>query len=245
MIAVSALKTLLDSLASGVLIFNNAVGLDESTANTVLKAASNDIDTIVDDVDADTYADLMPDYRLRLQTVAADALWRTLHTYRIWQALQTNTGNLDRFMADHNVRASELVKNVGFPLSPAQIMPPAVDPMATFDVVAPSSGLYTHVADIDTSKYGRAWLAIVPVGDIGAADLDVTVKGFQLDGQTETAVTTTVFAASPDGVPVNIGTLLDIGASYDSVTSVSIIGGTAGDAFKIVSRVERTITPTS
>ncbi len=252
-ISTGTLTTILDSIASGKLIYDNAMGLLGTEANTVSKATMNDVATIAATGDSDVQADLIADFRFRAQNIVATSLYKTLGAYRIWWALDKHCANssqagvigLDTFLNANNLRASVHVKQLGFPLSAAQIMPPAVDPMATFAVTGSGTGTYAHVADIDTTQYGRAWLQAVVTSTIGAADIHATVTGKQIDGTTPTVKTVTIAANSSVGTAVSIGTLGTQADSYDSVTNITITGGTAGDAFKVSSRVERTISAVS
>lgn len=247
------LTTLLDSLTAGKLIFDNAMGLLGTESDTVSKAASNDLVTLSAIADNDVQADLASVFRIRSLGVVASALYASLGAYNLWWALDKHCGgsgqvgvsNLDTFLIVNNVRVSPDLRQLGFPLSPQALMPPAVDPMATFTVTGSGDGTYTHVADVDTSQYGAAWLALTATSLIGAANIVVTVTGLQFDAATPVALTATIPSGSIIGTSINLGTLGVLSDSIDYVTGITITGGTAGDAFKVVSRVERVITPTS
>lgn len=252
-ISTSKLKTLLDSLTAGKLIFDNALGLLGTESNTVSKAASNDLVTLSSIADNDVQADLASVFRIRSLGIVAPSLYSSLGAYNLWWALdkhcggsgQTGVTNLDTFLIVNNVRVSPDLRELGFPLSPQALMPPAVDPMATFVVTSSGNGTYTHVGDIDTTQYGAAWISLKTTSIIGAADIIVTVAGLQFDAATPVSLTGTIPSGSPSGTVVNLGTLGVLTDSIDYVTGITITGGTAGDAFKVVSRVERVITPTS
>ena len=241
----ATLITLMDSLASGKLIFDNALGLTGTEADTTSKAAQNDDVTLAAVADADVLSDLIPAYTLRAATLLAANLYATLGAYNLWWALDKHLGGMDQYLRDQNIRVSTHVQQIGFPLSAEQIMPPAVDPMATFAVTGSGTGTYTHVADIDTTQYGRAWLDAVVTSAIGANAISATITGVQIDNTTVTSKQVTIAANSSVGTTVHVGTLGVQADSYDSLTNISITGGTSGDAFKVVSRVERTITAVS
>lgn len=241
----TTLLTLLDSIASGKLIYDNAVGTDNTVANTTAKAAANDTNTVAAIADPQVLDDLIPTFKLRSDTLSAPSLYGTLGAYNIWWALDRHLGGLDTFMRDNNLRASVHVKEVGFPLSAEQIMPPVTDPMATFVVTGGSAGTYTHVADIDTSMYGRAWLDVTTTAAIGGTPITATLTGLQWDMSTIVVKQVTINAGSSSGTTVHVGTLGTQGDSFDAITDISITGGTAGDAFKVVSRAERVISATS
>lgn len=113
----------------------------------------------------------------------------------------------------------------------------SVDPMATFAVSGSGAGTYTHVANIDTANYGPAPLeAVVTGGTIGAASITATVVGTKFDGSPITKTATITNGAT-------VGTAFAVGLSSDlfaTITNVTIVGGTASDAFKIRSKVLRT-----
>lgn len=236
---------LLDSIASGKMIFDNAVGLTGTEVNTVGKAVQNDLVTLAAVADAQVQSDLMPPFKLRGDTVLAGFLYATLGAYNLWWALDKHTGGLDGYLNAQNIRVSTHLQQVGFPMSAAQIMPPAVNPMATFTVTGPSAGTYAHVADIDTTQYGPAWLDLVATATVGASTITATVNGIQFDGTTPVNKQASLSAGSSSGTTVHLGTLGTLADSYDAVTSITISGGTGGDAFKVVSRVERTISAVS
>lgn len=252
-IPANTLTTLLDSLAAGKLIFDNAVGVLGTEVNTTAKASQNDLTTLSAVADAAVQSDLAAAFKTRADLLTAPTLYATLGAYNLWWVLDKHTGNsgqagvanLDTFLQVNNVRVSSHVLDMGFPLSPEQIMPPAVNPMATFAVTGAAAGTYAHVADIDTTQYGRAWLDVVVTATVGASPITATVNGLQFDNVTVTNKQVTISANSSIGTTVHVGTLGTQADSYDYVTGITITGGTAGDAFKVVSRVERTISPVS
>lgn len=253
-IPTNTLITILDSVASGKLIFDLAVGTSSSQANTTAKAANNDLATLAAISDPQVQNDLAQAFWLRATGVLAQNLYTTLGGYNLWWALDKHTANagvagvtgLDTFLQVNNVRVSQNLQQIGFPLSAEQIMPPATT-MGTFVATGANAGTYTHVADIDTTQYGRAWLALTVTSSsgTGGAALNATVTGLQFDQTTQTSLTVTIAAGSSQGTVVNVGTLGTQTQSYDSLTGVTITGGSAGDAFTVVSRVERTIAAVS
>lgn len=245
-ISITAVRTIMDSVASAKLIFDASVGTTGSQANTVALAAANDVATVTAIVDNDVQSDLAWWFRLRAQQVLSPNLYAALGVYNVWVALEKHTGGLDVFLRTNNVRVDPGCKALGVPLSPEQLMPPVLDPMATFSVTGDSVGTFTGVADIDTTLYGRAWLELVVTSSSGisSAPIAATVNGLQLDGVTPTFLTAVIAAGSSQGTSVALGTLGTQTDSYTAVTAISVIGGTAGDAFHVRSVVERAITVT-
>lgn len=240
-------RTLMDSVASAKLIFDAAVGATSSTANTVAKAAANDVATITAVADNDVQSDLAWWFRLRAQQTVASSLYTSLGAYNVWVALEKHVGGLDTFLRTNNIRVAEDCKTLGFPLSAEQLLSPVVDPMATFATTGSGAGTYTHVADIDTTRYGRAWLEVVVTSSSGlsASQITATVSGKQFDAVTTVSKQAVLTAASSFGKVVALGTVGVQADSYDFVTGISITGGSNGDAFKVRSVVERAITATS
>lgn len=244
-IGIATVTTLLDSIASGKLIFDAAIGTTGAEVNTVAKAAANDLTTLTAVADNDVQSDLAAMFRARASTILASALYGSLGAYNLWFALDRHVGGLDTFLQTNNVRVSPALRVIGFPFSAEQMLPPAVDPMATFTVTGAGAGTFTPVADVDTSQYGRAWLSVTTTSTIGATPIVATIQGLQFDGLTPTTTAVNIAAGSSSGTTVNVGVLGVQSDSYDSITDISITGGTAGDAFKVVSRVERVISAIS
>lgn len=241
----NTLLTLLDSIASGKLIYDNAIGVTGTVANTTAKAAQNDLTTLAAVADAQVLAELMPSFKFRGDTVNATSLYATLGAYNIWWALEKHLGGLADYLIAHDSRVSVHTMQIGFPMPAQTIMPPAVDPMATYAVAGSGSGTYTHVADIDTTQYGKAWVSVVATSTIGVSAIQVTVNGLEIDNVTTVSKTVTLAQNSSSGTTVNVGTLGVTADHYTAVTGITITGGTAGDQFKVVSRVERTISATA
>lgn len=246
------LLTLLDSIATGKLIFDNAIGLTGVEANTTAKAAQNDLETLAISTDSNVLGDLMPAFDLRAATLMAPNLYATLGAYGIFWAIDKHLSdseivgvtNLDSYLSNQGLRVSQHLQQLGFPFDAAQIMPPATT-MASFTVTGSGQGVYTHIQDIDTSQYGRAWVSLVVTSTIGGNAIVATVNGLQIDNQSYTTLAATIPAHSAIGYVVTLGTMGVPAQSYDFLTGVTISGGTVGDAFQVVSLVERVIPTTS
>lgn len=239
----ASLLAILDSVAAAKAKFDASMGLLGTETGTVSKAATNDLTTLTAVADNDVQADLAAVFRARATGIRAASLYGVLGAYNVWWALDKHLGGLDQFMQANNLRAHEDVKTLGFPLSPEQILPPQVDPLATFAVTGSGVGTFEQVDSVDASQYGRAWLQVVVTATIGAAPIDATINGLQWDQTTPVNKTVTISAASSVGTTVNVGTLGVQADSYNVVSGITITGGTSGDAFKVISRVERTIGP--
>ncbi len=244
-ITTTALTTILDSVATGKLMFDASEGVLGTEANTIAKAASNDLATLSALADNDVQADLAIVFRTRFQGLLAGSLYTILGAYNLWWALDKHLQGLNAFLTTNNIRVSPAVQQVGFPIVPQNIMPPVVNPMASFAITGSGVGAYAHVADVDTTKYGPAWLDAVVTATVGAATINATIVGLQFDGATPVSKTVAIAPNSSVGTTVHVGTLGTLADSFDSITGITITGGTNGDAFDVLSRVERAIQTTS
>ena len=113
-------------------------------------------------------------------------------------------------------------------ISPVNVFPP-VTTLGSFAVTGSGAGVYTDSGAVDTTKYGGAQIRLVVTGNpIGAAAIEVTANCVTTTGGTVQRVGTIPAASA-------VGFTLDLGTSADrivDVTSITVTGGTNGDAFR-------------
>lgn len=114
------------------------------------------------------------------------------------------------------------------------VFPPETE-LGTFAVSGSGAGTFTDGDAVDTTLYGGAQLALVTTSVIGAAGITVTLTVTDEEGE-EGEVEGTITALSESGTVVELGTAAD---RFVAVTDCEITGGTASDAFKIVSVEDR------
>lgn len=107
---------------------------------------------------------------------------------------------------------------------------PPVTTLGSFAVTGSGAGTYTDSDEVDTTRYGGAQIQLEVTGNpIGAASIDVTVTVLTAAGATVTK-TGTITNGSLVGATVDLGSAAD---RIVDVTTITISGGTNGDAFKV------------
>ncbi|HYE85649.1 MAG TPA: hypothetical protein VEA16_04810 [Vicinamibacterales bacterium] len=240
-LALSPLLTVLDSVAKGVEILETAVGTG-SEANTVSKGAANNVTTLQAIADSALQADLMSVFVARAANVKQSVIERALIGASLQRALDRHYGeaygSLNAFLANQDARVHPLLRNIGFQIdAPNAFCPTAIDPVASFVVTGSGAGTFTAGTAVDDTTYGKAHFRVRTTTLIGAAAIAATLTLTKADGSSETKVVNLPGSTAS-------GTEFDVGLSTDrylACTSISITGGTAADAFKVISTVERTI----
>lgn len=113
---------------------------------------------------------------------------------------------------------------------------PPVTVLGTYAVSGSGAGALTDGDAVNTTLFGGAQIELeVTGGAIGAASITVTVVGTTASGSSITK-TGTIDSGALVGAKFDVG----IGSDrYVDVTSVTITGGTTGDAFKIQTKLDR------
>jgi hypothetical protein len=134
-------------------------------------------------------------------------------------------------------RVHPLFRQYGNPyLAAAVVFPPATT-LGSVAVTGAGAGTFTDSASVDTAKYSGAQIALVASGTIGGADVVVTVHAVLANGSTVTR-TGTMPSGSTEGHTVALGSA---GDTVVDVSSVTFTGGTAADAFQIVTVEDRSL----
>lgn len=240
-LALATLLTLLDSMAKQVEVLEGAVGTG-SQAGTVSKGATNNVTTLQALADSAVLADLMAPFVARAASVQQAVVERALVGAPIQRALDrhygTSDGSLNDFLRNQDARVHPLLRNIGFQIDPRNaFMPTAIDPVATFAVTGAGAGTFTAVAGVDEALYGQVHFKVRTTGVIGGAAIAATLTLTKADGSSEQKVVN-IADGTGSGVELDVGLATD---RYLACTNISITGGTAGDTFKIISTVERTI----
>lgn len=159
-------------------------------------------------------------------------------------ALNGTTGGLSAFLATNDARVDAALRDIlGWALTPVSIFPPiysGANKLGSYLLSGAGAGTYTDNIPVDTTKYGKAWLTLKTVGQTASANIVVTVVGKKLDGTTQTK-TATINSGTTVNTLTNVGTLGTSADHFVDVTSVTVTGGGASDAFEIQTRLERAI----
>lgn len=238
-------KTELDNIAYGKSLLDITIGTT-TTAATILYAMQQLVDRVNgydEEIQRDlakpasNVKDLMAAFKLSLD----HKLLRAIDSH-----LRKEHGQgIDDFWADENYptdriasQVAELCRVIGIALSAFNCFAP-VTTMATYVVTGAAAGTFTDGDLIDGNLYGPADLELEVTAKIGA-DVSVvaTVIGTDEDGNEVLGVATVVaqdVGATVDVVPDQTG------KQFQDVINITITGGTADDAFKIQSKVDRAV----
>jgi hypothetical protein len=116
------------------------------------------------------------------------------------------------------------------------VFPPQTD-ICSFAVTGAGAGTRTGIAAVDTTQYGPSQFEVVTTSVIGASTITATLTLTLWDGTTTTKAVT-INSGSANGTVVAVGLATDL---YVNCTAITITGGTASDAFKVRSKLRRTI----
>ncbi|MGH3430875.1 MAG: hypothetical protein ACRDQZ_25455 [Mycobacteriales bacterium] len=158
-------------------------------------------------------------------------------------ALRAALGDLNAYLIanDSRIHANfNTILNAG--IAARSIFPPVYSggtKLGDFVAIDATTGTFTAGVNVDTTKYGKAWLTLHMTHDITDA-LMVTVTGKKLDG-TSHSVGPIDLTGKMNADQANVGTLGLDADHFVQVTAIVITGGTAADAFDIETRLERTI----
>jgi hypothetical protein len=239
MLTVNALRTVLDSLAAEVPLVDAALGIDGVTPGTVAYGAAQNVATLVATGDADVQGDLVGVFRSRAGVVVSPSLLLGLGGRFLHRALDVHflrgAGGLNQQLAAYGLRVHPHLRRLGFTLDASNVfVAPAIDPLATFVVTGAGAGNFVNVATIDETQYAPAALALVTTSGIGGQALVVTLTLRNSNGGASQQIV---------NIPANAanGTVIAVPGTHLGVTAIALVGGTAGDAFKITAPEERAI----
>lgn len=239
------LKTNIDSLAKQISVLETVIG-DTSTADTVLYGLAACI-TRVDGYDEDVQADL---FKILVNAKEIAERLKTKLNHMVSIAIENHIRRLaDKGLSDYweaeNYPTSRIppeyaktVRAIGHYLKAALVWSP-VTAMGSFVVSGDAAGTFTDGSAIDGNLYGPAdcELEVTAKGN-ETVSLVATVIGTDENGATMQGSATFSTAAIGDKVAV---TPDDANKKFQDITNITITGGTADDAFKIQSKVDRAL----
>lgn len=145
--------------------------------------------------------------------------------------------SLDDWLADGGLRVSYYWKRSGNPsIGAANVFPPETS-LGSFVVSGSGQGTFTAGGTVDTNYYGGAQLKLKATTAIGLADIDVTLTCLDEAGE-EVEVEGQIPGGTQQNAEIELGTSAD---RIVQVTDVEISGGTATDAFEILTIEDREI----
>lgn len=234
-LSVANAKTILDKIAAQAAAMVAVFGDDVGDTGSIAESAQANVTAILALDDEDQEVALLGPAQIAVQRVLAGNLFQ--HFKELVRAIDKHVGGLNSFLSTNDERLHWYIRTIFPSLRAANVFPPVVDPIATFTTSGAGAGTYTHVADIDTTQYGKANLVAKMTADSGANALEATITCVKIDGTTEDKVV--ALASKSNGDEVDIGTHdTDM---YVGVSNITITGGAAGENFKVISELERSV----
>lgn len=236
MLSAADLLTWLDSMAKALDVFDGAVGRTGTEDGTVSGAAVENTEMLVALDDVSVQRDLTPIAIRRAGLLTGEAMDVALHGAMVQRALDRHYGDiggLNAFLKTNDLRVSVNLRRVGFQIDAVNVMPPQVDPVASYEGTAAGAGNFVAGSNIDNTTYGEAALElVVDAQGVALRTVRVSVTNFDGTGETRDVV-----------IPANSapGTVIAIAPGrFVKVTGITTIGGgTAADRYRVRSVVER------
>lgn len=241
-LSLSSLLTLLDSVAAQVIVCEAAFGTG-SESGTVSLGAANNVSSLQAIADLQVQADLAAVVRQRAALVKSSVVDLALYGPPLQRALDKHYGatygGLGRFLEAQGARVHPVLRNIGFQIDPLRAFcPTVIDPVASFALTGPGAGSFTAGSAVDTALYGKARMVLETTSAIGGVTITVSLAMRKENGTQETKVVS-VPSGTASGVTFSVGTSgVDL---YVACLSITVSGGTAADAFKVKSQIERVV----
>lgn len=240
MLLAATLIVVLDSIAKGVEIEQNAFGILGTEPGTIAYGAASNRDVLAAIDDMTVQSDLTPIFATRAAIVKVASFYAGLQGAMLHRALDSHYGgSLNVFLLANDLRVHPNLNLIGFQIDARNVFPPTVlDPVALYNGTGAGTGTFVAGSDINTVNYGPASME-VEVDVMGASQRNLALTMKKWDGSTEVR-NVNVAANAIAGAVVAIG---GAGDRYIGVTNISTTngGGTAADRLRVRSKIERII----
>ncbi|MBN1320736.1 MAG: hypothetical protein JXA87_07845 [Thermoleophilia bacterium] len=221
-----------DLLSEAIKILFTAKGKEETPATAAYHcaAARNAITALEDPDEAKLTVDLLPAAMALVAKAELESDISSMFATFNSAVIGHLGANLNAWLQADGTRVSHWWRRGGnVTISPVNVFPP-VTTLGSFAVTGSGAGVYTDSDEVETDKYGGAQIQLEVTGNtIGAAAIEVTVNCITASGGTVQRVGS-IPAASAVGFTVDLGTSVD---RIVDVTSITVTGGTNGDAFRV------------
>jgi len=222
-------------IAHMIALIQTAFG-DGDDANTPGKGAASALTAIAALGDNDQLNALLP-AAVRFAAAAVYQNYYYKAMYDFLRAMDEHVGGINDYLSDNSLYVNYLTRLAYPKILVAYTFPPVTD-FGSMAVSGAATGTWTAEDTVDTSLYGDAQIEIVTESLIGAADIVLTISGTDHDGNTSQA-TCTIPATTANDTTVDV----DGAATADRFAAVdadpTFTGGTASDAFRIQTKLDR------
>ena len=244
-IAIADFLDLADSIAcqAQMLAVKLGTGVEADSASL---GAENNIGRIMALVNPDEVQDLLKGFREQLKKVLTTPVAYDRFCESI-RALNIHVGGINAYLTTEVSRvASEFktaVEMLGIEhLSGANAFSPIISSMDTITITGANAATFVHVASIDPDEYYAACLNLKKTTAAGGADpITITLTMTKFDGTTENKAVA-VNASDAINTETAIGT--HTGDKYLgalSLVSIACAIGSTGQAWKVISELERVV----
>jgi len=225
-------------MAAALTVFDNAMGKTGVEANTVSGRALVNANTLAAMDDTSVQRDLTGPALRRAELLTGLALDNALHGASIQRALDRHfgsSGGLNAYLKANDLRVHENLRRVGMQIDAINVMPPQVDPVASYEGTGAGTGTFVAGSPIDTTTYGPAALEVVVDALQGASGRTIRLSVVKSDNVVETR-DVVIAAATPATTVIAVAP-----GKFVNVTGITTVGGggQATDRYRVRSVVER------
>lgn len=215
--------------------FEAACGVGNVTADTTGIAGANEETHILGTADTEAINAMLPASTRLKERLTAQNYFGAVAEYL--QGLDAALGGLNTWLSDNGKYISAQLRKAYSVLQARYCFPPVTD-FGSIVLSGSGTGAFTEENTVDTDDYGDALIEIVTESVIGAAEITGTIHGSDYNGNAVQADYTITAATGNDATVAIAGTTRFVSVDK-TLTDAAISGGTAADAYRIQTKVDR------
>jgi len=204
---------------------------DGDDTNTPSKGAANALAAIAALSDSDQLTALLPGAVQFAAALKAESMKGACAAWM--RVIDAHVGGMNDYLSDNALYVHYSLRDVWTSLRARYVFPPVTELASS----SRAAGTWTDAVEtntIDTDSYGSGLIEFYTQAAIGVADIEVTVTGENYDGET-VQTSGTIPASTGDTTVVAIAGAV----RFVKITSLTVTGGTDGDAFLIRTKFDR------
>ncbi len=226
-------------IAAMMIAMQTAVGADYSSAGTCAKGVANAKTAILALGDAEQINALLPGVQNLYEAMILDGTSFMYAAIYDWlKALDRHVGGINTYCEDEAIRIHYTLRQALPEILPKYVFPPVTD-FGSVLLSGSGAGALTLQDEVDTDLYGDGLIEIVTESLIGAADITGTVYGYDYDGNAVQA-DYTIGNGTASATTVAIAGTTRFASINKTLTDAAYTGGTAADAWRFQTKVDRT-----
>ncbi len=225
-------------IAAMMVAMRTAVGVDYSTTLTCAKGTANAKAAILALGDAEQINALLPGVQNFYDAMILSGTSFMYAAISDWlKTLDRHVEGINTYCEDEAIRIHYLLRQAMPEILPKYVFPPVTD-LGSVLLSGSGAGAFTEDTPVDTDEYGDGLIEIVTESAIGAADISGTVYGYDYDGnavQADYAITN----GTANDTTVAIAGTVRFASINKTLTDAAYSGGTAADAWRFQTKVDR------